>query len=327
MARGHSANSIVLAVGLLFCAAVAAVVLLKRCQAPRETGTFKPQRSPGLAVDQSSPLDQGALPILPPPAPRIPPAAEPKPAAKKWTAEVSDIFGAKVKGVRIALTRSDGGGRGHLVTSEEGRLEIPDDAWEESFLDCGDFHIPLKALERGTPFQIPGRSAAVFGELAVLPLGWDEARVSLQGQNSWKQAAAADEKIGHRFLFLMPGTYEISDPKSTPLGTAEVRAGQRTTFTMTRWSGIRLNVSYVVLPEKVPSMVTVKIKGLSVGATHPSGWRISLMIGNAQWTYTEYGLAPGVYEVSSDEPDYVFSERFDLVEGKVRTVDVRLLRR
>jgi hypothetical protein len=51
------------------------------------------------------------------------------------------------------------------------------------------------------------------------------------------------------------------------------------------------------------------------------------MIGNAQWTYTEYGLAPGVYEVSSDEPDYVFSERFDLVEGKVRTVDVRLLRR
>ena len=241
--------------------------------------------------------------------------------------QVFDIFGEKVKGARIRVTRSDGAALLSERTGENGVLELPPGTWEDSQLHCGAFFYPVRRIAKGVPLKIPGISAGLYGELALLPLGWEEVRVSLQGQQSWNQSAVDDEKIGHRFLFLMPGTYEIADIRGQALGSAEVRAGQRTTFTISRWSGLKLIVSFVEAPEKVPAMVAIKIKGLSAGATHPTGYRILMMTGHGQWTFTEYALNPGVYEVSADESDYLFSEVMELEGGKVRPVNIRLLKR
>jgi hypothetical protein len=107
-----------------------------------------------------------------------------------------------------------------LFTDEQGRLGIPDYAWEDSQIYCGAIHLPVKKIKQGA--SIPGRSAGVYGELAILPVGWGDLRASLRGERSWHSCVVNDSQLGHRFLYLMPGHYEIADRQGVTHGEAPV---------------------------------------------------------------------------------------------------------
>src|SRR5688572_24986709 len=154
---------------LIFLIAIAATVM-RRCDAPLKSLAAPPTRSPAPPIEDSKIPEGGEDRSVPLPTAEGPAKSSSKPEGKKRVVHVSDIFGARVKGARIAVTRSDGGGTGHWFTGPEGVLEIPLDAWEESFLNCGDFHQQVKSIRPDIPFEIPGRSGAGYGELCIVPL-------------------------------------------------------------------------------------------------------------------------------------------------------------
>jgi len=126
-----------LAVAIAIFVVAVAASLLKRCHAPLDAGVVPDAKRPSTLIGQPEQVGTRSQSNLPTAAGAISGTSEAKPAVKGRTIQVSDIFGAKVRGARIRNTRIDGSSGRDLITSEDGRAEVPEDAWEDSFPIAG----------------------------------------------------------------------------------------------------------------------------------------------------------------------------------------------
>lgn len=255
-----------------------------------------------------------------PPTPGVPRVAS-SPASALVVIHVADVYGIEIKEPGLNILTDSGGlgfdSRDDRITKfriygAEARIRIL----------CGDLDSSHQLNPGDNLVQLTHGNE--FGELAIKPAEWEKVQIRPKGNTGWKNPTGVDPGIGRRFLFLTPGEYEVSDHKGFVAGTAVVVAGRRTPFTLTRLGAIRLDLSFVVNPEPIPPWVPIKIRGITVGASHPEGYGILMMTKNNQWSYVQHGLEPGGYEVTVDEATCRFAETLYLKGGEVRRVDVRL---
>src|SRR5688572_23751603 len=116
-------------------AGLSVAALMRRCDAPATADRTEPVSTPALeGPGRYLPLDEVRTTLPPATAPTAQPMSTP--SKPKRNIVVSDIFGVRVKGAEIRVVRTDGFSGRKLITGEDGRVEIPDDLWEDSILHC-----------------------------------------------------------------------------------------------------------------------------------------------------------------------------------------------
>ena len=234
---------------------------------------------------------------------------------------VTDVYGWEVQRPGLSIILKDIGGAENPERDGSFKVKL----WASSssvHVLCGD----LNSTHTVQPGEnvIPLDHGSTFGEVAIHPADWDKVRIRLVGTDTPKRPTSMDPQIGRRFLFVSPGTYEVLDHGEFVAGRVEVVAGKRSTFTLTRLAGIKLEVAFSNEAEgkRVPKSLPIRLRGLSPGASHESGYRILVMTGHYQRMYVETGLVPGTYEVTSEELSPRFLEVVDVRGGEVRTVRI-----
>ena len=236
--------------------------------------------------------------------------------------QVTDVSGWVVDRPGLSVILRTGAGGGDREADGSFKVRLWGNECSVQVL-CGDLNSthPLQPGEN----VIPLRHGSEFGEVAVQPADWEKVRIRRVGQAAnWRLPSGMDPQIGRRFLFVTPGTYEISDHGEFVAGRVEVVAGGRATFTLSRLAGIKLEVAFTNESDerKPPKMLPIRIRGLSEDASYPRGFRISMVVGNRQRMYVESGLVPGTYEVTSEELNPHFLQVVDVKGGEVRTVRI-----
>jgi hypothetical protein len=284
---------------------------------PAITGTTS---SPGVREETAPP----EVPAAPPPVEKEPtppvPAVtrgSPPPGSALVIINVTDVNGIEIKEPGLSIITPSGGLGFDSKDDRITRFRIYGAEAQIRIL-CGDLNTSHQLSPGDNLIQLP--HGTEFGELAIKPAEWEKVQIRLKGGPGWRNPTGMDPEIGRRFLFLNPGEYEISDHKGFVAGTAVVVGGRRTTFTLTRLGAIKLDVSFTneSKEKRAPVMLPVEIRGVTPNASHPNGYRISLMTRNNQRTYVESGLNPGTYQVTSEQLQPRYQETFVIQGGEVR---------
>jgi hypothetical protein len=247
--------------------------------------------------------------------------SRPKPEAT-LEFRVLDIFGVPVK--EAGLSFGVGGGIG-MDKGDEGR-----NRWKlydikgGVHVTCGDYDVTHPLGPGANEILVPGPEGSRFGEIAVLPAGWDEVRIRLKGKKEWNSPTARDPELGQRFLFVLPGEHEVSDCAGQVAGSVLVTTGRRSSFALNRFAALKLEVEWLNSePRPFPTWVPVNVRGITPGSSFPEGRKLLVKGAFSGMRLSEFGLLPGTYEVSSESKPPAFQETLQLKGGEIRLLKIQ----